>query len=161
MKIKYLIIVLTALCALNLATRVSAAETAASANPRSHSPEGTTVTFGTPHDGDVVPTTFTVKFLISGMGIAPAGSKSDDTGHHHLLIDVTKLPPMDQPLPMSDQLRHSGKGQTSVELTLAEGEHSLQLLFADYAHVPHDPVILSEKIHITVSADAVAETAEK
>ena len=121
---------------------------------RSPSSEGATVGFKTLQDGDLVPPTFTVVFLVSGMGIAPAGSMIDNTGHHHLLIDVTEMPDMNLPLPATDHIRHFGKGQTEAELTLLEGEHTLQLLFADYLHTPHDPPVMSAKITITVSSDA-------
>ena len=139
-------------------TAVSAGEAAdklpATGTHRSPSSDGASVSFKTPQDGDIVPLTFTVKFLLSGMGIAPAGSKIDNTGHHHLLIDVTEMPDMDLPLPATDHIRHFGKGQTETELTLPEGEHTLQLLFADYSHTPHDPVVMSDKITITVSVNA-------
>ena len=116
--------------------------------------EGASVAFKTLQDGDLVPPTFAVKFLVSGMGIAPAGSMIDNTGHHHLLIDATEMPDMNLPLPATDHIRHFGKGQTEAELTLSEGEHTLQLLFADYMHTPHEPPVMSDKITITVSADA-------
>ena len=103
----------------------------------------------------MLPPTFTVNFVITGMGVAAAGSNIDNTGHHHLLIDVTEMPAMDRPLPKSDQIRHFGDAQTEVVLTLVEGKHSLQLLFADYSHTPHDPPVMSELIWITVSKDAV------
>ncbi len=121
---------------------------------RSLSAAGASVGFKTLQDGDLVPPTFTVEFLISGMGIAPAGSMIDNTGHHHLLIDVTEMPDMNLPLPATDHIRHFGKGQTEAELTLSAGEHTLQLLFADYVHTPHDPPVMSAKIAVTVSADA-------
>ena len=121
---------------------------------RSPSSEGASVGFKTLQDGDLVPPTFTVKFLVSGMGIAPAGSMIDNTGHHHLLIDVTEMPDMNLPLPATDHIRHFGKGQTEAVLKLPEGEHTLQLLFADYSHTPHEPPVMSDKITITVSADA-------
>jgi hypothetical protein len=121
---------------------------------RSPSTEGATVSFAMPRDGDLVPLTFEVRFLVSGMGIAPAGSQIANTGHHHLLIDLAELPDMNQPLPATEQIRHFGKGQTETRLTLPEGEHSLQLLFADYQHAPHDPPVISKKITITVSANA-------
>jgi hypothetical protein len=35
-------------------------------------------------------------------------------------------------------------------LTLAPGKHTLELLFADYQHVPFDPPLHSKKITITV-----------
>lgn len=132
-----------------------AGETGEDTGPqRSPSPEGATLGFDGVADGDVVPTVFTVKFVISGMGIAPAGSQIDNTGHHHLLIDVEELPDMTGPLPATDQIRHFGKGQTEVELDLPPGEHTLQLVFADYSHTPHDPPVISERITITVSEDA-------
>ncbi len=120
---------------------------------RSPSSEGASVEFATLRDGDIVLPAFAVKFMLSGMGIAPAGSKIDNTGHHHLLIDVAEMPDMDQPLPAADHIRHFGKGQTETELTLPEGEHTLQLLFADYSHTPHQPPVMSDKITITVLPD--------
>ena len=132
-----------------------AGEASSAPSHRTASTDGASVSFRHLKDGDVVPTTFLVGFVINGMGVAPAGSNIENTGHHHLLIDITELPAMDQSLPKSDQLRHFGKGQSEVELTLPEGEHTLQLLFADYAHVPHDPPVMSEPVSIIVSADAI------
>ena len=122
--------------------------------PRTPSPEGASVGFKSLQDGDRVPAAFTVNFVVNGMGIAPAGSKIDNTGHHHLLIDLPEMPNMNLPLPATDHIRHFGKGQTEAELKLPEGNHSLQLLFADYLHIPHEPPVMSDKITITVSADA-------
>ena len=121
---------------------------------RSPSAEGASVSFSNLSDGDVVPPVFIVKFSISGMGIAPAGTEIENTGHHHLLIDVVEMPNLNQPLPASENIRHFGKGQGETELRLPEGEHSLQLLLADYLHVPHDPPVMSEVIVIIVSKDA-------
>lgn len=119
-----------------------------------------TVGFANIADGDVVPPVFTVRFTISGMGIAPAGSRIENTGHHHLLIDVAELPDLSQPLPANDHIRHFGQGQTRTELSLPEGQHTLQLLLADHAHVPHDPPVMSAVITITVSADAPPQQGE-
>ncbi len=130
---------------------------AADDNPAAHrkpSPAGAAVRFGSLADGDTVPPTFTVRFEVEGMGIAPAGTDIPNTGHHHLLIDVDELPDPNQPLPASEHFVHFGKGQTETELTLAEGEHTLQLMFADYLHIPHNPVVISERVTITVSAAA-------
>ena len=121
------------------------------------SAEGATVSIVSPQDGDEVPPTFTVKFMVSGMGLAPAGSKIDNTGHHHLLIDIDELPSMDQPLPANDQLLHFGGGQTETQLTLAPGQHSLQLVLGDYLHRPHDPPVISDKIVIEVVSETVPE----
>ena len=126
----------------------------AQAAERSPSPDGATVGFANVADGDVVPLVFTVRFTISGMGIAPAGTEIENTGHHHLLIDVDELPNLDQPLPATDQILHFGGGQSETELTLEEGTHTLQLLLADYRHVPHEPPVLSERITVTASPNA-------
>jgi len=109
------------------------------------------VYFISPQDGDNVSGTFEVRFGLKGMGVAPAGIEMDNTGHHHLLIDMDTLPPMDAPLPKSDQVRHFGGGQTETTLSLPPGQHTLQLLLGDYSHVPFDPPVMSEKITITVN----------
>ena len=121
---------------------------------RSPSADGALVAFSNIEDGDVLPPEFTVSFQISGMGIAPAGTNIENTGHHHLLVDLVEMPDFDQPLPANDHVRHFGKGQSETQLTLAEGKHTLQLLLADYRHVPHDPPVMSDVITITVSANA-------
>lgn len=115
-----------------------------------HAGEAARVYIISPQDGDTVSSPVTVVFGLSGMGVAPAGTARDNTGHHHLLINVDELPPLDQPIPADDRHRHFGGGQTEVTLELPAGEHTLQLLLGDMAHVPHDPAVVSEKITITV-----------
>lgn len=116
----------------------------------SKAPEKAKLYFIEPQDGQTVSDTFTVKFGLSGMGVAPAGVDVDNTGHHHILIDMDKLPDMTKPLMMTDQIRHFGGGQTETELTLPPGKHTLQLLLGNYLHIPHDKPVLSKKITITV-----------
>ena len=128
---------------------VAAAGVGAAQLARQKSAEGAEVYIIAPANGATVPQTFTVKFGLKGMGIAPAGVNHPNT-HHHLLIDVDQLPDFSAPLPATDNVRHFGAGQTETELTLPPGEHTLQLVFADYLHVPHDPPVVSEKITITV-----------
>jgi hypothetical protein len=86
---------------------------------------------------------------LQNMGIAPAGIRRDNTGHHHLLVD-TDLPPMDEPIPNNKTHLHFGGGQTEARLELPPGRHTLQLLLGDADHVPFDPPVVSEKITITV-----------
>lgn len=121
---------------------------------RSPSSDGAAVGFSNLADGDMVRPVFLVRFSITGMGIAPAGVQIDNTGHHHLLIDLAELPDMDQPLPFSRNIMHFENSESEVELELAEGQHTLQLLLADYAQLPHEPVVISEPITITVSSTA-------
>jgi len=117
----------------------------------SKSAEGAKVYFITPKDGQVVGEEFKVQFGLSGMGVAPAGTQVKNTGHHHLLIN-TDLAEIDftRPLPSTDQIKHFGGGQTETVLTLPKGEHHLQLLLGNYAHIPHDKPVISKKISITV-----------
>lgn len=114
------------------------------------SPEGATVEFRDLRDGDVVPRSFRVRFDSKGMKVKPAGTEFEHSGHHHLLIDVDELPPMDLPLPKNESVYHFGKGEKSATISMPPGEHTLQLLFADYRHIPHDPPVMSEKITVTV-----------
>ncbi len=116
----------------------------------SSSPEGAQVYFIEPQDGQVVSETFTVKFGLSGMGVAPSGVKRENTGHHHILINMEVLPDLTRPLPASEQIKHYGGGQTETQLTLPKGEHSLQLLLGNYVHIPHDKPVISKKITVIV-----------
>ncbi len=118
--------------------------------PLSPSPSDASVFFIEPADGATVPPTFTVKFGVKGMTIAPAGTDQPNSGHHHLLIDVADLPDMKLPLPATEQVVHFGKGQTETAVTLAPGRHTLQLVFANYLHIPHDPPVISKRITVTV-----------
>lgn len=103
-----------------------------------------------PADGATVSNPVRVVFGLKGMGIAPAGVQQDNTGHHHLIIDAP-LPSADAPIPADDNHKHFGGGQSEAEIELSPGEHTLQLLLGDWKHVPHNPVVASEQITITVS----------
>ncbi|NCN26793.1 DUF4399 domain-containing protein [bacterium] len=103
-----------------------------------------------PLDGAKVKSPVKVVFGLEGMGVAPAGVKSPKTGHHHLLVDVKKLPNTKLPLPADKNHIHFGGGQTETTVDLEPGEHTLQLIMGDHTHIPHNPPILSEKITITV-----------
>lgn len=104
--------------------------------------------------GAELPTTFVVKFEVTGMEVVPAGQNVPDSGHHHLLIDVNEIANASQPLPATNNIIHYGKGQTEAEITLPPGKHTLQLMFADYQHMLFDPVVMSEQIDITVIDDS-------
>ena len=114
------------------------------------SPKGAKAYIITPKDGKSVNKKFTVRFGLKGMGIAPATIDKENTGHHHLLIDVDKLPSLDLPLVATENIRHFGGGQTEVTLELPPGKHTLQLVLGDWIHLAHDPPVVSKKITITV-----------
>lgn len=117
--------------------------------PRTPRPADAKLYIISPTSGETVSGPVTVRFGLSGMGVAPAGVASPDTGHHHLIIDAP-LPPLDLPLPKDDKHLHFGGGQTETTLSLPPGEHTLQLVLGDKDHVPHDPPLVSAPVTFTV-----------
>jgi len=140
---------------------ITAAVIALSAGPAfaqgTPAPEGAMVYFIGLEDGTVVDSPVTIRFGLSGMGIAPANMEMDNTGHHHLFLN---RPPLGEgefgaeeltlPLPNDETHRHFGGGQTEVTLDLPPGEHTMQLVLGDHNHVPHEPPIVSDVITIVV-----------
>jgi|TARA_Y100000389_G_scaffold10797_1_gene10015 hypothetical protein len=102
------------------------------------------------NDGESVTSPVTVKFGINGMNIVPAGVDKPTSGHHHLLINLDKLPDMSMPIPADKNHLHFGKGQTETSIELPKGKHTLQLLLGNHIHIPHKIPLLSEKIEIIV-----------
>jgi len=138
--------------ALILAAPLATAQTPAAAVERTASPPGAEVYIISPRDGATVHSPVHVQFGLKGMGVAPAGVKFENTGHHHLLIDTDAPTDLSAPLPATDKVVHFGKGQTETTLTtLTPGKHTLQLLLADQNHIPHNPPVISKKITITVA----------
>jgi len=131
-----------------MATFVAGTHLHAQDLPRTAAPEGAMVRIVSPADGETVPKEFKVVFGLSGMGVAPAGTDRENTGHHHLLVDQAELPAEDKP--MGNPPLHFGGGQTETTLTLEPGTHTLQLIMGDMLHIPHNPPVVSEKITITV-----------
>ena len=113
-------------------------------------PEKDGVYFITPRDGDTVTSPVVVRFGLKGKGVAPAGVAQANTGHHHILIDVTDLPPMNAAVPSDERHVHFGGGQTETSLKLTPGKHTLQLVLGDHLHVPLGQPWVSEKITVTV-----------
>ena len=130
-----------AAAALIVASGWAAAQTA--------SPQGARAYFINLKNGQHVKSPVLVQFGLAGMGVAPAGSQNPNTGHHHLIIDAD-TPPAGMPIPMDEKHRHFGGGQTEVSLQLTPGNHSIQMVLADGAHIPHNPPVMSEKISVTV-----------
>lgn len=124
---------------------------------RTVAPDGASVYFINIEDGATVSSPVKIAFGLSGMGVAPAGTEKDNTGHHHILINRAPLgegpdgaEELEFGLPADDNHKHFGGGQTEVELDLPAGTHSLQLVLGDLNHVPHDPPVTSKVITITV-----------
>jgi hypothetical protein len=113
-------------------------------------PKGAQASIVSPADGATVPQTVVVKFAVENIALAPAGDLTKNTGHHHLLIDVDKLPAAGVPIPNDANHLHFGKAQTQAEIKLTPGKHTLQLELGDSGHMPFDPPIVSKKITVNV-----------
>jgi hypothetical protein len=109
------------------------------------------VEFIEPKDGDTVPTTFTVKFKVTGMRVAPAGDMTEGTGHHHLLIDARDID-SGVVIPNDNQHKHFGKGQTESQVFLQPGRYRLTMQFADGAHRSYGEG-MRKSISITVAGE--------
>ena len=128
-----------------------AQETAPAALPRTAAPESALAYFLSPANGATVTSPFTIRFGLRGMGVAPAGVTTPNTGHHHLLIDVETLPPDNLPIPNDANHRHFGARPNRNGAHASAGQHTLQLVLGDALHIPHQPPVRSEKITITVA----------
>jgi len=106
------------------------------------------ISFGQPHDGDVVPTEFKVEMKIDGMQVEKAGEAVAGSGHHHLIIDGDCIAEGGA-VPKDDLHRHFGKGQKEVTMLLAPGKHTLTLQFANGLHQSYGKDWCTS-IHITV-----------
>ena len=129
---------------LSSATAAGAGETPAPADAK--------VYFINLKDGDRVISPLVVRFGLSGMGIAPAGTEAPNTGHHHLFVDAPALEgdALNEAIPMDEHHMHFGKGQTETTITLSKGQHTLQLVLGDWTHIPHKTPVMSERITVTV-----------
>ena len=130
------------------ATFLAAAPLTAGETP---APEGAEVYFINVKDGDTLTNPVVIKFGLKGMGVAPAGTDKEKTGHHHLIINETiEGEELNEPIPADDNHKHFGGGQTEVSLDLPAGTHTLQLVLGDWSHIPHNPPVMSEIITVTV-----------
>jgi hypothetical protein len=129
---------------LSSATIAGAGETSAPADAK--------VYFINLKDGDRVISPLVIRFGLSGMGVAPAGTEAPNTGHHHLFIDAPALEgdALNEAIPMDEHHVHFGKGQTETTITLSKGQHTLQLVLGDWTHIPHKTPVMSERITVTV-----------
>jgi len=117
--------------------------------PRTPAPPDVSLYILSPHPGELVSSPVTVRFGLSGMGVAPAGVINPKTGHHHLIIDAP-LPDFSKPVPADANHLHFGGGQTEVQIELTPGTHTLQLVLGDHLHIPFQPPIVSTPIEVRV-----------
>jgi hypothetical protein len=110
--------------------------------------QAASVHFIEPKDGATVTSPVHVKFGVDGMKVAPAGTMTEGTGHHHLIVDGEAVP-KGTVVPADDTHIHYGKGQTETDVKLPPGDHTLTMQFADGAHRSYGPEMSSTiKVHV-------------
>lgn len=97
-------------------------------------PSSAMVYFEEPQDGATVEKKFKVVMGVMGYTVKPAGDKTPNSGHHHIVVDADLIPEKSA-IPMDAKHLHFGKGQTETELELPSGKHILHLQFADMNHI--------------------------
>jgi hypothetical protein len=103
-----------------------------------------------PSNNERIKGAFWCRFGLRNMGIARAGDHHENSGHHHLFIDVNEdLKPGDV-IPADKNHVHFGAGQSEARLDLPPGKHTLQLVLGDADHKVFDPPVVSKKITIFV-----------
>jgi hypothetical protein len=103
-----------------------------------------------PHNGAKIKGAFWCRFGLRGMGVTHAGDAFPNSGHHHLLVDVTQPLDLNDAIPADKNHLHFGAGQTEARIELSPGKHTLQLVLGDANHIPFDPPVMSKKITVTI-----------
>jgi hypothetical protein len=103
-----------------------------------------------PQNGTTIKGGFWCRFGLRNMGVTHAGEDFQNSGHHHLLIDVNEPLEANEPIPQDKNHIHFGAGQTEARIELPPGKHTLQLVLGDAKHYPFSPPLVSEKIQVTI-----------
>jgi uncharacterized protein DUF4399 len=113
-------------------------------------PKDALLYFVWPQNGTTIKGGFWCRFGLRNMGITHAGDDFHNTGHHHLLIDVSDPLDPNEPIPQDKSHLHFGAGQTEARIELQPGKHTLQLVLGDAKHYPFSPPLVSEKITVRI-----------
>lgn len=87
-------------------------------------------------DGQQVSSPLKVDMGVEAMTVDTAnGIIKSASGHHHILVDIDSIP-TGTIVPPTDSIHHYhfGKAQTSGEIKLTPGKHTIVLQFADALH---------------------------
>jgi len=103
-----------------------------------------------PQNGATIKGAFWCRFGLRSMGVTHAGDNFQNSGHHHLLVDVNEPLNPKEPIPSGKSHLHFGAGQTEARIELPPGKHTLQLVLGDADHYPFVPPLVSEKITIVI-----------
>ncbi|HEY0803288.1 MAG TPA: DUF4399 domain-containing protein [Steroidobacteraceae bacterium] len=91
-------------------------------------PKDALLYFVWPQDGATIKGGFWCRFGLRNMGVTHAGDDFQNSGHHHLLIDVNEPLDPNEPTPQDKTHLHFGAGQTEARIELPPGKRTLQLV---------------------------------
>jgi hypothetical protein len=117
---------------------------------KSPAPKEATLYFVWPQDGTTIKGAFWCRFGLRNMGVTHAGDSFPNSGHHHLLIDVTEPLDPSEPIAQDKSHLHFGAGQTEARIELPPGKHTLQLVLGDANHYPFSPPVVSKIITVKI-----------
>ena len=103
-----------------------------------------------PNEGQRIKGAFWCRFGLRNMGIARAGDKTPNAGHHHLFVDLNEEIKAGDVIPSDKNHIHFGAGQSEARVELPPGRHTLQLVLGDADHKVFSPALVSKKITVTV-----------
>jgi len=102
--------------------------------PMPEVPANARVYFANLKDGQSVTSPFKVEMGVEAMQVDTANGKlKPASGHHHILVDIDSIQTGEVIKKDSVHL-HFGNAQTSAEVKLTPGKHTLTLQFADALH---------------------------
>ena len=108
--------------------------TAVEMPPLPEVPANAKVFFANLKDGQTVTSPLKVEMGVDAMSVDTANGKiKPASGHHHILVDIDSIATGEVIKKDSVHL-HFGNAQTSAEIKLPPGKHSLTLQFADALH---------------------------
>jgi hypothetical protein len=113
-------------------------------------PKDALLYFVWPQDGATIKGGFWCRCGLRNMGVTHAGDNFQNSGHHHLLIDVNDPIDPKEPIPQDKSHLHFGAGQTEARIELPPGKHTLQLVLGDANHYPFIPPVVSDKITVRI-----------
>ena len=114
--------------------------------------------FGNLKNGQEVESPFKVEMKQENLIVEPAAKGvTEGHGHFHIIIN-SPMPPATSPIPKDPMHIHYGQGDTETTMILPVGEYDLLLQFAKGDHVPYNPQITSEVIHIRVVKQNTPDT---
>jgi hypothetical protein len=102
--------------------------------PMPEVPSNARIYFANLKDGQVVSSPLKVEMAVEAMHVDTAnGILKPASGHHHILVDIDSIK-TGEVIKKDSVHIHFGNAQTSAEIKLPPGKHSLTLQFADALH---------------------------